>query len=242
MKRFLFEVSFLGTNYHGWQIQKNAHSIQQEIMQAFYNLLKEDVKIIGCGRTDTGVHAEQFFFHVDLLRLNEMDKFIYQMNHVLPLDVSVKSIKEVADDFHARFSAISRTYEYRIIQKKDPFLHDLVTFINRDFDLEKMNQCSNILLNYNDFTSFSKVHTDVNNFNCSIKDAFWEIKDNKLVFRIQANRFLRNMVRAIVGTMLEVGRNKIDVQEFSKIIESKNRSKAGASALAKGLYLTSVQY
>ena len=242
MRRYLFEISFNGAEYHGWQIQDNAITIQQVIQESLSTLIDDLVNIVGCGRTDTGVHAKQFFFHVDLPEIKDIIKFIFQLNQILPQDISVLNCKQVNSDFHARFSAISRTYKYNIIQHKDPFFQSVSKYISYDLDVEIMNICCQKLLKYKDFTSFSKVHTDVNNFNCDILSASWNKENNHLIFTIKANRFLRNMVRAIVGTMLLAGKNKIDVNRFCEIIEEKNRSSAGSSVLAKGLFLTNVEY
>lgn len=244
MKRYLFEIVFNGENYHGWQVQDNAITVQELIQQSIQTLNSglKTINIVGCGRTDKGVHAEQFFFHVDLPEISNYDYYVFKLNQILPHDIAVESCVVVNDDFHARFSAISRTYQYRITQHKNPFSEGFNAFISYDLDVEIMNQCANKLLNYKDFTSFSKVHTDVNNFNCDIISAKWIIINKQLIFSIKANRFLRNMVRAIVGTMLLAGRHKIDVDGFCEIIDAKNRSSAGASVLAKGLFLTKVEY
>ena len=244
MQRVLFEIAFNGENYHGWQIQKNALTVQEIIEEKLNILLKPIIKIsiLGCGRTDKGVHSEQFFFHVDLLDEVFDDDFLYKFNQILPGDILVKNQQIVASDFHARFSAISRTYQYRLTQKKEPFQNSLFSYIKYDLDIDLMNKCCEKLISYKDFTSFSKVHTDVNNFNCNISQAFWIQDKHQLTFTIKSNRFLRNMVRAIVGTMLLVGKNKISVQDFCQIIESKSRSLAGPSVPAKGLFLVNVDY
>ena len=244
MKRYLFEIVFNGKNYHGWQIQQNAITVQQLIDQNIKTIIPnlQEINIVGCGRTDKGVHAEQFFFHVDLPELSEINNFKFKLNQILPSDISIENCLVVNNDFHARFSAVSRTYEYRIIQHKSPFLEGYSSLITQDLDVELMNACASMLKNYQDFTSFSKVQTAVNNFNCHIVSAKWFKMDKQLIFSIKANRFLRNMVRAIVGTMLMVGKKNIDINDFSNIIEAKNRSEAGPSAPAKGLFLTKVEY
>ena len=244
MKRVLFEIAFNGKNYHGWQIQENAITIQEIIQEKLSVLIRpfNDINLVGCGRTDKGVHAEQFFFHVDFPDDIDYDNFLYKFNQVLPSDILVKSHQIVDSDFHARFSAISRTYEYRLTQKKEPFLNSLFSYIGYDLDIELMNNCCEKLISYKDFTSFSKVHTDVNNFICNVTEAFWRQEKHQLIFTIKSNRFLRNMVRAIVGTMLLVGRKKISIQDFCHIIESENRSAAGPSVKAKGLFLVNVAY
>ena len=242
MRRYLFEISFNGSEYHGWQIQDNAITVQQIIQESLSILVDDLVNIVGCGRTDTGVHAKQFFFHVDLPEIKDVIKFVYHLNQILPQDISVLNCNLVNPDFHSRFSALSRTYNYYVIQYKDPFFQSTSMYINYDLDVEIMNICCQKLLKYKDFTSFSKIHTDVNNFNCDILSASWNKENNHLIFTIKANRFLRNMVRAVVGTMLLAGKNKIDVNRFCEIIEEKNRSSAGSSVLAKGLFLTNVEY
>ena len=244
MKRYFFEIVFNGKNYHGWQIQQNAITVQQLIDQSIKILIPNllEINIVGCGRTDKGVHAEQFFFHVDLPTISDVNKFKFKLNRILPSDISIENCFVVSNDFHARYSAVSRTYEYRIIQNKSPFLEDYSSLITQDLDLELMNTCASMLKNYQDFTSFSKVQTAVNNFNCQIMDAKWYKLEKQLVFSIKANRFLRNMVRAIVGTILIAGKKNITIEQFVEIIEAKNRSAAGPSASAKGLFLTKVEY
>ena len=244
MKRVLFEIAFNGENYHGWQIQENAITVQEIIQEKLSILIRpfNDINLVGCGRTDKGVHAEQFFFHVDFPYDIDYDNFLYKFNQILPSDILVKSHQIVDSDFHARFSAINRTYEYRLTQKKEPFQNSLFSYIKYDLDIGLMNNCCEKLISYKDFTSFSKVHTDVNNFICNVTEAFWRQEKHHLIFTIKSNRFLRNMVRAIVGTMLLVGRKKISVQDFCQIIESENRSAAGPSVKAKGLFLVNVVY
>jgi tRNA pseudouridine38-40 synthase len=244
MKRYFFEIVFNGKNYHGWQIQQNAITVQQLIDQSIKILIPNllEINIVGCGRTDKGVHAEQFFFHVDLPIISDVNKFKFKLNRILPSDISIENCFVVSNEFHARYSAVSRTYEYRIIQNKSPFLEDYSSLITQDLDLELMNTCASMLKNHQDFTSFSKVQTVVNNFNCHIMDAKWYKLEKQLVFSIKANRFLRNMVRAIVGTILMAGKKNITLEQFAEIIEAKNRSAAGPSASAKGLFLTKVEY
>lgn len=247
LQRYFIELSYLGTHYHGWQIQPNAMSIQQKINEALEVLFKTQIMITGCGRTDTGVHAKEFYAHVDL-NLNTItfpiDQLVYKLNSILPDDISIHRIFEVETMAHSRFDAISRTYEYHLTTKKDVFRKDLsysLPFRNVDFQL--MNEAASIIMNYNDFESFSKTGTDVNTFLCKVEQAYWkEIEDGFWVFTIQADRFLRNMVRAIVGTLLEVGRSQMSLDELRKVIESKNRSNAGWSVPAKGLFLTKVEY
>ena len=244
MERILFEIAYNGANYHGWQKQNNAITVQETIEKNFSVLLKSknNINIFGCGRTDTGVHAEQYFFHVDISKNQDFDSILNRLNLILPTDILIKNYFIKNPNFHARFSALTRTYEYRISQKKEPFLDTMFNHISHHLDIDLMNESCKKLIGFNDFKSFSKVHTEVNNFNCHIHQAFWIQKNHQIIFTIKANRFLRNMVRAIVGTMLLVGRNKISVQDFCDIIVSKSRSSAGPSVKSKGLFLTKVDY
>jgi len=242
--RYFIKLSYRGTNFHGWQIQENAHSVQAELNRALSLLLKEDISTLGAGRTDTGVHAKFFVAHFDTVRkdLNDNESFIYHLNKILPIDVSVKAIRAVKPEAHARFDAISRTYNYYICRDKDPFWQELAWLYQGTLDVDLMQKAADTLVNYDDFTSFSKVGSDNKTSICKIATAKWEAKDNLLIFEITADRFLRNMVRAIVGTLVEVGRGKITVEKFEEIIISKNRSLAGTSAPAEGLYLTDIKY
>ena len=240
--RYFIELSYKGTNYHGWQIQPDASSVQEEITKALATILQEKILLVGAGRTDAGVHASQMFAHVDTVK-KLTDDYVHKLNAILPNDIVIKSIKEVSDDTHARFDAVSRTYEYKILLGRDPFLLETTWQLHqKNLQIEKMNEAANLLFKYEDFESFSKVKTDVNTFNCTIMKAVWILEDKHLIFHIKANRFLRNMVRAIVGTLLEVGLGKKTVEDFRKIIESKKRSEAGLSVPAKGLFLTEVCY
>ena len=240
--RYFIELSYKGTNYHGWQIQPDASSVQEEITKALATILQEKILLIGAGRTDAGVHASQMFAHVDTVK-KLTDDYVHKLNAILPNDIVIKSIKEVSGETHARFDAVSRTYEYRILLGRDPFLLETTWQLHqKNLQIEKMNEAANLLFKYEDFESFSKVKTDVNTFNCTIMKAVWTLEDKHLIFHIKANRFLRNMVRAIVGTLLEVGLGKKTVEDFRKIIESKKRSEAGLSVPAKGLFLTEVCY
>ena len=240
--RYFIELSYKGTNYHGWQIQPDASSVQEEITKALATILQEKILLVGAGRTDAGVHASQMFAHVDTVK-KLSNNYVHKLNAILPNDIVIKSIKEVSDETHARFDAVSRTYEYRILLGRDPFLLETTWQLHqKNLQIEKMNEAANLLFKYEDFESFSKVKTDVNTFNCTIMKAVWILEDKHLIFHIKANRFLRNMVRAIVGTLLEVGLGKKTVEDFRKIIESKKRSEAGLSVPAKGLFLTEVCY
>jgi tRNA pseudouridine38-40 synthase len=241
--RYFIECSYNGKNYHGWQIQNNAITVQETFEKALTVLLKEKISVIGAGRTDTGVHAKFFTAHFDIeSEIPETEKLIFKLNRFLPSDIAVSNIFRVKDDLHARFSAISRTYKYFINFKKNPFENETSYYINYNLDFDKMNQAAEKLFDYIDFTSFSKLHTDTKTNNCEILFAKWHYDNLKAVFEIKADRFLRNMVRAIVGTLLEVGKNKISIKEFCEIIESKSRSDAGFSVPAHALFLTDIKY
>lgn len=240
--RYFIELSYKGTNYHGWQIQPDAISVQEEINKAISTILQQEIKLVGAGRTDTGVHATQMIAHFDTSSILS-DQYVYKFNSVLPNDIIINSIEKVSENVHARFDAISRSYEYRILLKKNAFLLETTWQLHqKKFDIDKMNTAAKLLYEYQDFESFSKVKTDVKSFNCKIMKAKWTLEDQHLTFHITANRFLRNMVRAIVGTLVEVGTGKKTVEDFKKIIESKKRSEAGASVPARGLFLTEVAY
>ena len=241
--RYFFEIAFNGKPYHGWQIQENAITVQQ-IVQEKLQLIHKNEKptVTGCGRTDAGVHAEQFFFHVDIPPISNLDKYCFQMNNMLPIEIQLKQIHLVKEDAHARFDALSRTYEYRFSTLKSPFNSGFVTYISEKINVNNMNKCCQMIKGRHDFTSFSKMHTDVNHFFCEILEAEWVKKDEQIIFRVKANRFLRNMVRALVGTMVLVGKEKISSSDFKKIMMSKDRTKASPSAKAHGLFLTNIAY
>jgi len=245
MQRYFIELAYNGKNYNGWQIQDNAPSVQQTINEAISVILKENINVVGCGRTDTGVHARQYYAHFELeeeIQNLTIESFIHKLNGILPWDISIYNVFPVQPDLHARFGAFKRTYEYRISKRKDPFDFDFAYYYPYPLNIKLMNEASDILLTYSDFTSFSKLHTQVKTNICKIEYAQWLELKQSLVFRITSDRFLRNMVRAIVGTLIDVGREKISIQEFITIIESKNRSNAGFSVPAKGLYLTKITY
>lgn len=240
--RYFIELSFKGTYYHGWQIQPDQNSIQGELTNAISKILQEKIDLIGAGRTDTGVHANQMFAHFDSDKELTND-WVYKFNSVLPNDIVIYDIRVVDENAHARFDAISRSYEYHIWLGRNPFELDTSWQIyKQQFDVKKMNEAAKILLEYTDFECFSKVKTDVYTFDCDITEAIWRIEGKKLIFCISANRFLRNMVRAIVGTLIEVGQGKRSLDDFRKVIESKKRSNAGLSVPAQGLFLTQVKY
>lgn len=217
-------------------------SVQQVIEESLSTLLREDIKITGAGRTDAGVHAKQLFAHFDFEAINDTKALVFRINSFLPKDISVVNIFQVKDNAHARFDAVAREYEYVISLRKDPFSQDFAYQLNKIPDVDLMNKTSELLFNHIDFQCFSRSKTDVKTYNCVISKARWELIDNKLTFTISADRFLRNMVRAIVGTLLDVGFGKTSAEDFQAILNSKNRSKAGASAPAHGLYLTKVKY
>jgi tRNA pseudouridine38-40 synthase len=240
--RYFIELSYKGTHYNGWQIQPNAKSIQQTIEEAISVLLREKIKITGAGRTDAGVHARQMFAHFDTNQSFNSNELTYKLNSFLPQDIAIYNIFPVPQDAHARFDALSRSYEYYIHTKKDPFLNDLSWYYKTDLNIDKMNEAAKFLFKHKDFKSFSKSKTDVKTYICDIKEAFWEKNDHQLVFYITADRFLRNMVRAIVGTLVEVGQGKKSIEEFDFIIKQRDRNKAGFSVPAKGLFLTKIEY
>jgi tRNA pseudouridine38-40 synthase len=243
VRRYFLELAYKGTNYCGWQIQPNVITLQEEINSVLTKLNHNSpINIVGCGRTDAGVHSSQFFAHFDFKTIGDLKTFKFKMNNMLSKDIAIYQIIEVNADAHARFDATERTYNYHIITKKNPFLVDTSMLFSQPLDIDKMNQASKILLNYNHFECFSKVKTDVSNFYCTITKAEWVKTENGYMFIISANRFLRNMVRAIVGTLLEVGTGTIPIDDLHQIIESKNRSKAGKSVLPNGLFLAEVKY
>lgn len=241
MKYFL-QFSYNGKAYHGWQNQPNAISVQEVLEKAFATLLREKVSLVGAGRTDAGVHAKQMFAHFEIDPIQDVKDLKYKLNAILPEDIAVQEIIHVSKEAHARFDAVSRTYEYWITQRKDPFYKDGAHYVKQDIEIERMNEAALLLLEHDDFECFSKSNTDVYTYLCDITAANWVIEDDLLIFTITANRFLRNMVRAIVGTLLEVGVGKSNIDDVKAIINSKNRSNAGTSVPAKGLYLTQVIY
>ena len=240
--RYFIELSYNGKNYHGWQIQPDVISIQEKLNFTVSTVLQEKIEVVGAGRTDTGVHASQMFAHFDTE--NELKGDIsYKLNSLLPHDIIVHEVFSVDTEKHARFNAISRSYEYKIWLGRNPFLLDLSWQLHsQSLNVDLMNTAAKLLLEYTDFQTFSKVKTDVHTYNCDVTEAIWKQNGKELIFHITANRFLRNMVRAIVGTLVDVGLEKITKDDFRKIIESKNRSNAGLSVPAKGLFLTNINY
>ncbi|WP_026897939.1 tRNA pseudouridine(38-40) synthase TruA [Daejeonella oryzae] len=242
LKRYFIELTFNGSKYHGWQKQENAISVQQVLNNAMSTLLRQDVETLGCGRTDSGVHATQLFAHFDAMAELDENKFLKSLNSLLPYDIAVNRLIPVHPEAHARFDAVKRSYQYQVHFKKDPFKQGFSWLLRDVPDIQKMNRAAAILKEYRDFSCFSKSNTQTFTNNCVITRAEWESNGSSLVFHISADRFLRNMVRAIVGTLISIGRNEINEDDLRKIIESKNRSKAGASVPACGLYLTEVVY
>ena len=241
--RYFIHLAYNGTHFHGWQIQPNATSVQENLNKAFSVLLQTEINLMGAGRTDTGVHAREMYAHFDSDNSFDITTLVHKLNSFLPKDIVIYDIIPVHDDAHSRFDATKRTYEYHIHQFKNPFIDELSWYFHQPLDIDLMNQASQLLFNYTDFECFSKVNTDVNTFDCTIFEAYWKRGQNdQLVFTISANRFLRNMVRSIVGTLINVGLHKITLDDFTKIIESKSREKAGFSVPAHGLYLTKIEY
>jgi tRNA pseudouridine38-40 synthase len=241
--RYFIEIAYKGTDFHGWQIQPDAVSIQETIQNGLQRLLGTKIDIVGAGRTDAGVHARQIFAHFDVEESLNTQDFTYRLNSVLPQTIIIKKILQVQPNTHARFDALYRSYEYHIHLTRDPFIIDTSwQLFNVEIDIDLMNQASKVLLKYTNFKAFSKTKTDVKTYDCIITEANWFINDNKLIFRITANRFLRNMVRAIVGTLIEVGIGKRTISDFENVIIKQNRSKAGVSVPARGLFLSVVSY
>ncbi|WP_396164529.1 tRNA pseudouridine(38-40) synthase TruA [Flavobacterium sp.] len=240
--RYFIEFAYNGKNYHGFQSQPDASSVQETLEKALSTLFRESITIVGAGRTDTGVHAKQMFAHFDSELELDSDYWSHKLNSFLPPSIVILKIFQVSDEAHARFDATSRTYEYYLHTFKDAFISEGSWYHSNPLDIDKMNEACSILMKYLDFECFSKVHTDVSTFNCKITVAHWQQKGNQLIFTITADRFLRNMVRAIVGTMVNIGLGKIEVADLHHIISSKDRGKAGFSVPAHGLYLVNVSY
>ena len=240
--RYFLEISYNGSTFHGWQFQPNAITVQETIENALKTLLKEEIKIVGAGRTDTGVHAKHMCAHFDYSNEFELGELKDNLNSFLNQEIYIKDIYRVDKEAHARFSATSREYEYYISLVKDVFNYKTSHLIQQDLNIKKMNQAISIIKDYEDFEAFSKSKTDVKTYLCNIISCSIIEKENMLIFRIKANRFLRNMVRAIVGTILEVGLGKISLEEVHNIIKSKDRSKAGPSMPAHALFLTNIEY
>lgn len=234
-------ISYKGTNFNGWQIQPNGVTVQEELEKALATILKSKTPLSGSGRTDTGVHATQQIAHFDADQLDE-EKLVFRLNSFLNEDISVNEIKQVKEDVSARFEATSRTYHYHINQSKNPFTKGLSYYFRPELNIEEISRACEIIKDWQNFECFSKVHTEVNNFNCEIFEARWEGSGNNHLFVISANRFLRGMVRAIVGTLVDIGLGKTSLMDLKQILESNDRSKAGRAVPAEGLYLQEVIY
>ena len=240
--RYFIAFSYFGKSYHGWQSQPNAITVQEVLEDALSKLLRESINVVGAGRTDAGVHAKEMFAHFDFKQDIEQEEMVFRLNAFLPDDVAVSEIFQVNKEAHARFDATERTYEYWITQKKNPFNFERAHYVRQMLDIDKMNAAANLFLEHKDFECFSKSHTDVRTYLCDVRKAVWTKDGNKLIFTISADRFLRNMVRAIVGTLLDIGIGKTSLEDVQRILKSKDRSRAGASVPAKGLYLTKIVY
>lgn len=240
--RYFFEIAYNGTRYNGWQSQNNGTGVQGVVERVLSTVFRETISIVGSGRTDTGVHCEQQFFHADIGQAFAADQMVQRLNSFLPVDIAIGSIRGVRADAHARYSAVARTYQYRITRRKDPFSEGLAWHFFKPVDVPTLNAAASLLLGKQDFECFSKVKTDVNHFLCDITQAMWQEKGPTLEFTITANRFLRGMVRATVGTLLDVGMGRIGLADFSAILQSKDRRQAGANVPPQGLYLVRVDY
>lgn len=241
MSRYFLEVSYKGTAYSGFQMQKNANTIQAEVENAFATLQKDKIVMVGSSRTDAGVHAFQNYFHFDYKSILN-PQFVYKMNAILPFDIVIKKVIAVPEVSHCRFDAVSREYKYFIYRNKDPFLRERAFYFPYKLDFHKLQEAALMLKNYTDFTSFSKRKTQVKNFNCRIMKSEWLWQEDILIYHVKANRFLRGMVRALVATMLKLGRGKMNLEEFQKIIESKDASFADFGVPGHGLFLIRVEY
>lgn len=244
MHRYFIQLAYDGSDFNGWQTQPNEPTIQDELTRVLRLTFNEsDIKLVGCGRTDTGVHASRYYAHLDLSKaIEDINKSIYKLNNFLPFSIAIQNIIKVKEDAHARFDALSRTYHYFIHKEKDPFLKDYSLLLLRPLDFALMNKAALTLLDYSDFSAFAKLGSDNKTVICKLSAAKWEKVGKQWRFEITADRFLRNMVRAIVGTLIEVGLGKISLEEFKGIIESRSRQEAGVSAAANALFLSDVKY
>lgn len=239
--RYFVQLSYFGKNYHGWQIQPNATSVQESLNGTLSTICNAEVYVVGAGRTDTGVHAREMWAHFDVE--NPLpENILNRVNRFLSPDIAVQQFVQVEDDAHARFDATARSYQYHIVRHKNPFLKDLAWFCPYELDVDKMNAAAQLLFDHTDFTSFSRSKTQTKTNNCKILHAHWEEAGEELVFHISADRFLRNMVRAVVGTLVNIGRGKQPIESLNDIVAAKDRSLAGDSAPAHGLFLTRVEY
>ncbi len=243
MQRYFIYFAYDGSNYHGGQIQPNGNSVQEQLQKALSVILRSDVEIVGAGRTDAGVHARRMTAHFDMKEPVDVTNLAFRLNRLLPRDISIDRVEAVSSDLHARFSATKRTYHYYIHTVKDPFCHRYSTELHYTLDFYLMNEAAQRLLDVDDFAAFCKSHTDVKTTLCNVTEARWiQDEDHKWHFRISANRFLRNMVRAVVGTLIEVGRGRMTLADFDSVIAGKKRSAAGESMPGNALFLEEVEY
>ena len=245
MARYFIEVAYKGTGYAGFQVQQNANTIQAEIEKALHVYFRKVFSLTGSSRTDAGVHAQQNFFHFDsdiIFTTAETDKATYHLNAILPLDIAIKNIRQVAENAHCRFDATARSYRYCVHQHKDPFLQDDSYYYPYPLNIDAMNEAAKLLFDFTDFESFAKKNTQVFTYNCTIFLSEWKYENSMLIYTVVGNRFLRGMVRGLVGTMLLVGKGKHSIEDFKNIVESKDSSKTDFSAPAKGLVLLEVKY
>lgn len=241
--RYFITFSYDGTAYHGWQIQPHSVTVQEELQKALSTLMRKPMEVVGAGRTDTGVHARKMIAHFDHDEVVDCSQLVYKLNKLLPRDIAVQHVEPVADDMHARFSAKSRTYHYYVHLDKNPFLRSYSWQVYGNPDFELMNRAARVLMEYKDFTSFSKVNTDTKTNDCTITEARWDrVGEDQWRFTVTANRFLRNMVRAIVGTLMEVGRGRMTIEQLRSVIEAKDRCRAGDSVPGNALFLVEVRY
>lgn len=241
--RYFITFSYDGTAYHGWQIQPHSVTVQEELQKALSTLMRKPMEVVGAGRTDTGVHARKMIAHFDHDEVLDCPQLVYKLNKLLPRDIAVQHVEPVADDMHARFSAKSRTYHYYVHLDKNPFLRSYSWLVYGNPDFELMNRAARVLMEYKDFTSFSKVNTDTKTNDCTITEARWDrVGEDQWRFTVTANRFLRNMVRAIVGTLMEVGRGRMTIEQLRSVIEAKDRCRAGDSVPGNALFLVEVRY
>ena len=241
--RYFITFSYDGTAYHGWQIQPHSVTVQEELQKALSTLMRKPMEVVGAGRTDTGVHARKMIAHFDHDEVLDCPQLVYKLNKLLPRDIAVQHVEPVANDMHARFSAKSRTYHYYVHLDKNPFLRSYSWQVYGNPDFELMNRAARVLMEYKDFTSFSKVNTDTKTNDCTITEARWDrVGEDQWRFTVTANRFLRNMVRAIVGTLMEVGRRRMTIEQLRSVIEAKDRCRAGDSVPGNALFLVEVLY
>lgn len=241
--RYFIRLAYFGKNFHGWQVQPNAYTVQEVLNSCLSTLLQEQINVVGAGRTDTGVHAKEMYAHFDTnAEIESPEGFLNRLNKMLGADIAVFDLLPVNEQAHARFDAVSRSYEYHICRQKDPFKRDFAAYLRYPLDLENMKQAGECLIGERDFSSFSKSNTQTHTNICKVEEAYWEVHGHSLIFNISANRFLRNMVRAIVGSLLEVGRGRMSLSDFEKMIVAKDRRLAGESVPAQGLYLSKVRY